>query len=244
MAREIKLIPNYIYFYHLDKFCVLPMYPETISDNMPSKFAETNALSRSAPVFSYINSGPRQVSIDLKMHRDLMNDLNVNVSNLKDNVVDFSKDDYIDTLIKYLQAASVPKYQVYAAGARGVIPPMVAVRFGDHVFIKGVVTSGINVTYSKPILVDNKYAQVEVSFTINEVDPYDADTIAQQGSFRGVFDSQFKGGIYKSNNTSIPNGATSGGGNNGNNNNNDQTQNGDLTQGKLPVNIPWVDKVV
>lgn len=144
---------SYIYFYHLNKFCILPDYPESLSDTLQAKFTETNALARTAPVFSYQNSGPRQVSsVSLTLHRDMMEGLNFNVSNLKDDVVDFSGDDYIDTLIKYLQAAALPKYNEYSSGSKAVIPPMVAIRFGNDIFIKGVVTGGIQLNYQKPIL--------------------------------------------------------------------------------------------
>ena len=193
-----KLIENYIYFFHLDKFCILPMYPETISDTLTSKFSDTNALSRTAPVFTYINSGPRTVHFALNMHRDMMNDLNRNVSNLKDNVVDFSGDDYIDVLIKYLQSASLPKYRNYSSSSRSVIPPMVAVRFGNDIFIKGVVSGSISVNYGLPILNNSKYATATVNFDIYETDPYDAESILAEGSFRGITRS-FKDGIYKSN---------------------------------------------
>ena len=126
-----------------------------------------------------------------------MNDLNRNISNLKDNVVDFSGNDYIDTLVKYLQAAALPKYREYAAKSKNVIPPMVAVRYGNGIFIKGVINGSVTVTYQKPILWDDKYAVVDVSFTISEVDPYDAETVVQEGSFRGITRS-FKDGIFKS----------------------------------------------
>lgn len=192
-----KVIDNYIYFYHLDKFCVLPTYPDSLTDSMSTNFTSTNALSRSSPVFSYINSGPRSLSVELKFHRDMMNDLNRNLGNLKDNVVDFSGDDYVDTLVKYLQAAALPKYQEYSSGSKSVIPPMVALRFGSDVFIKGVINSSIQCTYEKPILYNNKYALVSVSFTVFETDPYDADSVAAQGSFRGLT-STFRSGIYNS----------------------------------------------
>lgn len=192
-----KMIDNYIYFYHLDKFCVLPTYPDSITDNVSTKFAEQNALSRSAPVFSYIQSGPRTMTIQFDLHRDMMNDLNRNVSNLKDNVVDFSGTDYVDTLIKYLQAAALPKYQAYASGSKSVIPPMVAIRFGSEIFIKGVITSGIQVTYKRPILYNDKYALISVSFTVAETEPFDADSVAAEGSFRGIT-SSFRNGIYNS----------------------------------------------
>ena len=197
--KDHKMIDNYIYFYHIEKFCVLPIYPESISDTIASNFGQTNALSRTAPVFTYQNSGPRTVTVSLSLHRDMMNDLNKNVSNLKSaDVVDFSGDDYIDVLIKHLQSVALPRYRVYTSGSKSVIPPMVCVRFGNELFIKGVVTSGITITYKKPILSNNKYALVDVQFTISETDPYDADTVLAEGSFRGITRS-FKDGIYKSN---------------------------------------------
>ena len=224
--RQVKykppgLIDNYIYFYHLEKFCVIPLYPESITDRMRSTFQETNSLSRSAPVFTYSSSGPRSVSISLELHRDLMNDINTNVSNFKEigdsnsdaPVLEFrnkfkeyknksvdgieytnykleEENDYVDILIKYLMAASVPRYQIYSSGAKGVIPPMVAVRFGHDIFIKGVINSDIQVTYKKPIMVtstgQSKYANISVTFTIYETEPYDADSIKELGSFRGI----------------------------------------------------------
>jgi len=195
--KGISLLDNYIYLYHLEKFCLIPTYPDSIQDSMRSSFEETQALSRSAPVFSYKNSGPRSVHISLTLHRDMMNDLNRDISNLKDNVVDFRGDDYVDTLIKYLQSCSLPKYNSYSGGSKGVIPPMVAVRFGNNIFIKGVINSEISITWKKPITVNNKYIQCEISFNITESDPYDAVSVASEGSFRGLTRT-FKDGIFKS----------------------------------------------
>ena len=196
-SPAFKMIDNYIYLYHLEKFCVLPTYPDTLTDNMQTNFQNTNALSRSAPVFSYINSGPRQVTVNLPLHRDMMNDLNKNVSNLKDNVVDFTGEDYVDVLIRYLQACALPKYNVYSSGSKSVIPPMVAIRFGNTMFIKGVISSGVSVDYDKPILWNGKYASAKVSFSIMETDPYDAESVVAEGSFRGIT-AMFKNGIYES----------------------------------------------
>ena len=123
IGANLKMIPNYIYFYHLDKFCVLPLYPESLQDTMGTSFAETDALSRSAPVFSYTKSGPRQVSVNFTVHRDLMNDLNRGVSNLKANTIDFNGEDYVDTLIKYLQSVALPRYREYKNGMLGPSRP-------------------------------------------------------------------------------------------------------------------------
>ena len=200
-VNKLRMIDNYIYFYHLEKFCVLPMYPDSVTDSMQANFASTNSLARTSPVFTYSNSGPRTVTINLDLHRDMMNDLNRDISNLKldGEVEDVNQEDYVDILINHLQSMALPRYKVYDSGSRSVIPPMVAVRFGDDIFIKGVVNSQVQCTFKKPILTlyggKKKYAQVSISFTVYETDPYDADKVAKSGSFRGI-SATFKDGIY------------------------------------------------
>lgn len=179
IARPDKMIENYLYMYHTDTFVVLPTYPETITDTLNSTFSETAILSRSAPIYSYSYSGPRQVQITLSLHRDMMTQINYGVSNITLEL----GDDYVDTIVKQLQAIALPKYM---ASEKMVNPPMVAVRFGNDIFIKGIVNGGVSVTYSLPILSNGKYAQVQISFTVSEVDPYDAETVMTQGSLRGV----------------------------------------------------------
>ena len=67
-----------------------------------------------------------------------------------------------------------------------VDPPMVAIRFGTELFIKGIVSGNVTVSYSPPILETDKYANVLIGFTVEEVDPYDATQVMQMGSFRGL----------------------------------------------------------
>lgn len=182
MALGALLPENYLYISHLDEdfqFWQLPCTPETISDSMSSTFNETSALGRSAPVFTYSKSGPRTVQISLKFHRDMMDTLNAGVSNVALKL----GDDYVDSLLKALQSIAVPKYNL---SNKAVEPPLVALRLSNEVFIKGVVTSAIGLEYALPILSNGKYAQVSISFTVSEVDPYDATTVFQNGSFRGV----------------------------------------------------------
>lgn len=192
-----NFIDNYIYFYHLGEqgeYMILPTYPDSIADSMTSKFSETNALSRSAPIYSYSNSGPRTVQINLALHRDMMDEVNYTNGTIKKDLANLLKDDdYVDILIKKLQSISVPKY---TATSKSIQPPMVAVRFGNEIFIKGIVQGSIGVTYTKPILSNNKYAQVTINFTVTEIDPFDAKTISEQGSFRGITRS-FKNGVRK-----------------------------------------------
>lgn len=188
-GRTFNLIDNYIYLFHTDEYILIPTYPDSIQDSMRSSFSETNALSRSAPVFSYSNSGPRRVQVSLNLHRDMMEAINYNSSNM---IIEDLDDDYVDTLIKKLQSIVLPKY---TATSKSVIPPMIAVRFGNEIFIKGVVNDTLSVTYEKPILENNKYAQVSISFIVSEIDPYDAESVQEQGSFRGLTRT-FKNGVY------------------------------------------------
>lgn len=68
----MELIENYIYLYHTNQFILLPTYPEQISDSLGVNFNSTSLLARSAPIFSYSNSGPRSLRISLHLHRDMM----------------------------------------------------------------------------------------------------------------------------------------------------------------------------
>jgi hypothetical protein len=177
-----RILPDcYIYISHLDvpeeaKYWQLPGYPEEVTDQMVSNFTQTTALGRSAPVYTFSNAGPRTIQISLNFHRDMFDEMPSNFA-LRDG------EDKSEGFIRALQAIAVPKYNL---SNKAIEPPLVALRLGREVFIKGVVTSGISVTYKKPILVDEKYANISISFTVSEVDPYDSTTVFQNGSFRGL----------------------------------------------------------
>ena len=176
-----RILPDcYLYISHLDegfKYWQLPCYPDTVGDNMASSFTATSTLGRSAPVYTFGYSGPRTVDITLKFHRDMFEEEGFS------NVVPREGEDKAESFIHALQAIAVPKYNL---SNKAIEPPIVGIRLGSEVFIKGVVTSGVNVTFEKPILVNEKYANLTVSFSISEVDPYDASTVFQNGSFRGL----------------------------------------------------------
>ena len=176
-----SMIDNYIYLYHTKTLIALPLYPESLSDSTSVEFSATSPLSRSAPIYSYVKSGPRAVQITLPLHRDMMNAVNVKASTL--NVPNLAETDYVDIMINQLQSIALPRY---AATEKMVDPPLIAVRFGQELFIKGVVIGEVSTQYETPILTTDKYARVTVSFTVNEVDPYDAAGVAKFGSFRGL----------------------------------------------------------
>jgi hypothetical protein len=106
-------------------------------------------------------------------------------------------DDYIDSLVKALQAISLPRY---TEKNNIVEPPIVAVRFGNEVFVRGIVDSGVSVSYQRPILSNDKYARVSISFDIKEIDPYDAPAMFKNGSFRGLVATMKKGMGFETDN--------------------------------------------
>ena len=196
-SRPFVMIDNYIYFHHLDEFIIIPTYPEHLDDTSNVVFTPSTILARSAPIFSYSNSGPRSVGFSFKFHREMMKEINYRKSNAKVTLTD----DYIDILIKYLQAAAYPKY---SSTEKMVDPPLLTVRIGDEIYIKGVVSGNVTTSYDLPIIVDennnDKYAVVTVGFSIQEVDPYDAETVAMSGSFRGL-NSTLERKLWKSGNS-------------------------------------------
>lgn len=177
-----RILPDcYIYISHLDlpeeaKYWQLPGYPDKVTDQMASNFAQNTALGRSAPVYTFSNSGPRSITINLSFHRDMFEEMPSNVTPRED-------EDKAESFIHALQAIAVPKYNL---SNKAIEPPLVAIRLGREVFIKGIVSGGVNVTYGKPILSNEKYALIDISFTVSEVDPYDASTVFKNGSFRGL----------------------------------------------------------
>lgn len=183
------MIDNYVYMYHTGTLLALPTYADSITDVMSVNFVSSTPLARSSPIYSYANSGPRQLSFTFNLHRDMMQAINYGVSNLDTTL----NDDYVDYLINSLQACAVPEY---SSTDKMVDPPMIAVRLGNDIFIKGVVLGNVSVTYELPILTTGKYASAKVSFVVAEVDPYSADTIQVAGSFRGLSTS-LERNVYK-----------------------------------------------
>ena len=181
-------IENYIYMYHVEQFIVIPTYPQSLTDTLAVEFSSATPLSRSAPIYSYSSSGPRQITIKLDLHRDLMTLVNRDVSNVTVTV----SEDYVDILIKYIQAIALP---VYGAAEKMVNPPIIACRFGKDIFIKGVVQGSVGVDYDLPIITGDKYAHVGVSFTVVEIDPFDAQQVMSSGSFRG-FDPSLERNVW------------------------------------------------
>ncbi len=183
-TKILPAINNYIYLYHTNTLLMLPAYPEEITDNSSVQFNQDTPLGRSAPIYSYSNSGPRSLQVTLNMQREYMNQINYEYAW---GYLD-KGDDYVDLLIKQIQAACLPNY---AASDKLIDPPLVALRIGDDIYIKGIIQGTVGVSYGLPILDyhgEDKYSSVGISFAVSEVTPYDAETVMSIGSYREVSD--------------------------------------------------------
>lgn len=180
MIREqFELIENYIYMYHTGVYVVLPTFPQTMQDSTPTTYTQTSLLGRSAPTFSYAYSGPRTINFEFKLHRDMMKQINRKNPTVVKNI----GEDYVDVMMREMQAAAVPNYD---ASERLVDPPLVAVRIGNDIYIKGVISSAVTITYDLPILRDGRYGCISINFGVSEVVPYDAEVLRRVGGFRNA----------------------------------------------------------
>ena len=172
-------ITNYIYLYHIDRFIVLPGFMDSVQDSFSIQWSPSTPLGRSAPIQSFASAGPRTVQVNFQLHRDMMKQINQNISNIEVN--EEIGDDYVDTLLKTLQACVVPDYN---SSDSTVNPPVVALRLGNDIFIKGVVSSNLGLTWRYPLLRNGKYATVDFNLSITEIEPFDAQRVMQLGSYR------------------------------------------------------------
>lgn len=78
-------------------------------------------------------------------------------------------------------------------------PPMVSLKLGNDIFIKGVVGGSVGVSYGLPILANGYYSKVNIQFSISEVAPYEATQVMKFGSYRGIDTTLSSKGIYVSN---------------------------------------------
>ena len=176
MAIKVKnslQIPeeNYVYFHHTNTKIIIPVDPISVSDITPAHWSSSTPLSRTAPIYSYQSSGPRNVQVQFMLHRDLCNEYN-NVGY-----------DAVEVLINNLDQMVLPDYN---SMGKIVNPPLVSLKLRDEIFIKGVVSSSSH-TFEVPIINyggKNKYAVVTLNFGVDEVTPYSASILPSIGQYR------------------------------------------------------------
>ena len=179
MSKPFPLIENYIYFYHTDTLILLPNWPEQIQDGQTANFSGQSILGRSAPIQAYGGGGARTITTTLHFHREMLKQTNLKNPMVNTRVSDFNND-YVEYLTNEMYGAVIPNY---SSSAKLVDPPVVAMRFGNQIYIKGVCTN-VSVSYGGAILRDNKYSMIDINMSVTEIAPYDAITAMGVGGFR------------------------------------------------------------
>lgn len=124
----------------------MPCYPTSLTDSLQVNHNSNSVAYRTEPYINYVSSGPRTVTATFNLHREMKGD-----SHMAD----------IDTIINTIEAACYP-----IDSASNSVPARLKV--GDSLSISGVITGGIQVAFSGPII-DGKYNVYDISFTITEV---------------------------------------------------------------------------
>lgn len=178
MDLAVHTTENQLMLHHIGKIFTIPVDPDAISDSMNVSFAQSSPLSRSAPIYSYQNSGPRTVQVSFTVHRDLMREFNPEyaAAGMKDP---------IDDLIDNLDAIALPDYD---ASNKIVNPPLVSLKLRDEIYIKGVVAGSVGTTFNLPLLnygtsnaPSYKYAMVTFTFGVVETTPFSASILPKAG---------------------------------------------------------------
>lgn len=162
----------------------LPMTPPQVSDSNSANYAQQTILSRSAPVYSYISTGPRTISVSIKVHREMMDNMDYSSYNL--GSADYKSLDTIrkergslEVLTDCLQLIVTPTY----TNSTMVIPPKITLKL-ENLKITGIVRS-LQSTWELPV-VNDEYSVVTHNLSIEEIDPYDSSSILRLGGYRGL----------------------------------------------------------
>lgn len=193
----VEGIDAYVYIYHLGVKFNLPTLPESLNESMGINFSQQPILSRSAPLITFSDAGPRTTQVEMTLHRQLFsleNDLITREINgsprklvklpdpLTGAMQEVVIEDAVDYLINAILSLSVPKY---LDSTKSIVPPSLLIRYGNETAIRGV-PQNVQKTASGVWLKNGKKAEVKLSFGVIETEPYSAQYVAKNGSLRAI----------------------------------------------------------
>lgn len=123
-----------------------PCYPESYSDTRNVSVSAQNILGRSEPFQIYQNSGPREVSVSFKMHREMC------------------QTTPIEKLVAAIQSATYPK----RAGFEDTVIPKVTLVIGNNCSITGIIAGSVQTDWSDTINRNQQYNVVTINFSVTE----------------------------------------------------------------------------
>ena len=137
--------------------CIFPCFPESYSDTRTASFTPQTPLGRSEPFQIYQNSGPRQVSVSFRMHREM------------------TQSTAIGDCVAVVQSATYP------TGGDQIVPKA-TLQIGKNCLITGIIDN-VSTNWSDTINTYGQYNIVELSFTVTECtgNPKTSGTVAGMG---------------------------------------------------------------
>lgn len=142
----------------------LPVYPEEYSDGYQSNYdTMPDMLYQYEPWYVYKGSGPREVPLTFKMHRDMW--------------TGDHRDGKCNELIRFCQAQCFPDYQGAAVNTA-----LVTLYIAGKPYIRGILKEEKH-TYSGPLGLDNFPLYVEMILTFTEISaiPLNYNTVRRKG---------------------------------------------------------------
>lgn len=137
--------------------CIFPCFPESYTDTRTASFASQTPLGRSEPFQIYQNSGPRQVSVSFRMHREM------------------TQSTAIGDCVAVVQSATYPT-------GNDQIVPKATLQIGSNCLITGIIDN-VSTNWGETINTGGQYNGVELSFSVTECtgNPKTSGTIAGMG---------------------------------------------------------------
>lgn len=127
----------------------IPAYPESVKDPRVASYTTMpDTLYQYEPWYTYSNSGPREVSVDFHLHRQMW--------------TGDETDGQANHMIRFIQASTYPQYQ-----GSSVNSDISTLYIKGSPFIRGIVT-GVDVEWTGPIGSDGFY--LEFNLTINFIE--------------------------------------------------------------------------
>ena len=130
---------------------ILPCYPDSITDNVSADWQSQTILGRTASIAAYTGTQSQTLSFNLKLHREMGNN--------------------IEKVLQFLRKTVYPKYKQL-----GLLPPITKFVFGQTA-MKGYVQS-VGFSWSGPII-DGLYqvCDVSINFTSDPNTVYGVDNL-------------------------------------------------------------------
>lgn len=130
----------------------LPCFPESYSDSYSANITSESILGRSEPFQIYQNGGPRKVSANFKLHREMF------IGSSESGTPNLNR---IDEIIAAFQSLAYP------TGDDSILPRVKFV-IGNSCSIEGIIDGSVDVTWSETINANSTYNMAEFTISIIE----------------------------------------------------------------------------